>query len=67
MGWQICPGEVANMMKLAWLYWQPDWVPEDEDGRQPDEESSGHWEFKEHREDWYSGKWKRIVYCEVEE
>ena len=52
-----------NMMKLAWLYWEPEWSDEDDDG-QP---TSGHWVFKEVRDDWRHGKWKRIVYCEVEE
>ena len=49
------------MMKLAWLFWEIDWS---EDG---DPEGDGHWVFKEERDDWHHGKWKRIVYCEVEE
>lgn len=51
------------MMKLAWLYWEADYAEEDETGF----ETSGRWVFKEEREDWRGGKWKRIVYCEVEE
>lgn len=60
MGLQLCPSKVAEM-KLAWLFWEIDWT---EDG---DPEGDGHWVFKEERDDWRHGKWKRIVYCEVEE
>ena len=51
------------MMKLAWLFWEIDWS---EDG---DPEGDGHWVFKETRDEWDGDdrKWKRIVYCEVEE
>jgi hypothetical protein len=51
------------MMKLAWLYWENDWSEDQED------EHDGHWVFKEERDDWRGddSKWKRIVYCEVEE
>lgn len=43
-------------MKLAWLYW-------DEYGG---EFGTGCWEFRDYNRT-LRGKWKRIVYCEVEE
>jgi hypothetical protein len=53
-------------MKLAWLYWEADWSDEF-----PDEGTNleGHWEFRFTRDDYRTddSKWKRIVYCEVEE
>lgn len=50
-------------MKLAWLYWEADYA-DDETQEEIDE---GKWVFKEEYEDWRGGKWKRIVYCEVED
>lgn len=51
-------------MKLAWLYWETEWSDDDDEG---DEPIAGKWVFKEEYEDWRHGKWKRIVYCELEE
>ena len=54
---------LADMMKLAWLFWEIEW---DEDGIHS---GNGRWLFKETRDEWDGDdrKWKRIVYCEVEE